>query len=68
MEEFILLFDHVFSGQLTEMRRLTSQKLIKRGERPTSGVDKLIFFVIIILVTRFEFGNRRDLLENCFRV
>ena len=47
--------------QLQEMESRTSVKLAKHGKSPTSVGEVLKFFGVLILCTRFEFGNRASL-------
>jgi len=46
---------------LTRMVEWTNQNLEKRSARPVTGGEVLRFFGMLILMTRFEFSNRRSL-------
>ena len=47
------------------MTLYTSQQLVKHGEKGTTKGEMIKWFGIIILATRFEFGDRESL---CYTV
>jgi hypothetical protein len=58
IDYFLLMFPPT---QLTEMLSLTNAELEQRQQAPTTIGEILKLFGVLILVTRFEFGDRRSL-------
>eukprot|EP00171_Calliarthron_tuberculosum_P006804 IDg6804t1 len=56
-----LLFDDFPIPQLDAMLRITNKKLFEQKRRLTTAGELLKFFGMLILITRFEFGNRSTL-------
>eukprot|EP00171_Calliarthron_tuberculosum_P017797 IDg17797t1 len=48
-------------AHLTKIVSITSAKLKRIGRRETTEAEMLKFFGILILMSRFEFGSKRDL-------
>ena len=48
-------------NHLVRIRELTHERLLQHGKKGTSVSEILRFFGILVLMTRFEFGNKLDL-------
>jgi Transposase IS4 len=55
---FLLMFPPL---QLQEMKRLTNRKLQAKGRTPTTSGEILTYLGVLLLLTRFEFGERASL-------
>ena len=62
LDYFLLLFP---PNKLRLMTLYTSQQLVKHGEKGTTKGEIIKWFGIIILATRFEFGDRATPVVYC---